>query len=304
MKLKPQPPVTRRPARSSRATRPRSGARPAGRQARRPGVPLRQRLSGRLPSIRRVLAGLGAAALGAGLVALLGGPWLRVHGVAWAGEHWTAGADLERAFDGVRGTSALAVDTRAIAERLERLPAVAEAEVSASLTGTVEAEIVERTPAFVWVARGHRFIGASDGTVFAVVDDPDALPDELAAIPTVTDERFAARLVSIGDVIGPEILDVALRLSALDPATLGSGTAAIDVLLDDDYGFRLVAPDPGWEIALGVYGLDPNESAAEAEARLERQVTAVRTLFAERPEADIGWVDVRNPGKVYFRAKG
>jgi hypothetical protein len=53
-----------------------------------------------------------------------------------------------------------------------------------------------------------------------------------------------------------------------------------------------------------VYGLDPRETAAEADARLERQVTAVRTLFASRPEAEIGWVDVRNPGKVYFRAKG
>ncbi len=33
-------------------------------------------------------------------------------------------------------------------------------------------------------------------------------------------------------------------------------------------------------------------------------MTAVRTLFAEEPEDGIGWVDVRNPGKVYFRAKG
>jgi len=53
-----------------------------------------------------------------------------------------------------------------------------------------------------------------------------------------------------------------------------------------------------------VYGLDPRETAAAASARLERQVTAVRTLFASRDETEIGWVDVRNPGKVYFRAKG
>ena len=57
-------------------------------------------------------------------------------------------------------------------------------------------------------------------------------------------------------------------------------------------------------MALGVYGTDPRETSAEAAARLESQVTAVRTLFASRPEAGIGWVDVRNPGKVYFRAKG
>ena len=74
--------------------------------------------------------------------------------------------------------------------------------------------------------------------------------------------------------------------------------------LDDEYGFRLASDQPAWEVALGVYGLDPRETAADADARLERQVTAVRTLFATRPEAEIGWVDVRNPGKVYFRAKG
>jgi hypothetical protein len=76
------------------------------------------------------------------------------------------------------------------------------------------------------------------------------------------------------------------------------------VRLDDEYGFRLVAADQGWEAALGVFGLDPRETVAEAEERLERQVAAVRTLFAEHDESTLGWVDVRNPGKVYFRAKG
>ena len=74
--------------------------------------------------------------------------------------------------------------------------------------------------------------------------------------------------------------------------------------VDDEYGFRLASSDPAWEIALGVYGVDPTETREEMDARIERQITAVRTLFASRPEAEIGWVDVRNPGKVYFRAKG
>jgi hypothetical protein len=30
----------------------------------------------------------------------------------------------------------------------------------------------------------------------------------------------------------------------------------------------------------------------------------VRTLFSQEAEDGIGWVDARNPGKVYFRAKG
>ena len=98
MKLKPQPkPVRRRPTRASRA---RAAARGRGKGARRPGVPFRQRMSGRLPSIRRVLAGLGAVACAAALVALLTGPWLRVTEVTWAGEHFTPTRDLERLLSG------------------------------------------------------------------------------------------------------------------------------------------------------------------------------------------------------------
>jgi hypothetical protein len=105
-------------------------------------------------------------------------------------------------------------------------------------------------------------------------------------------------------VIPDDVLATALRLVAIDPATFGSSAERLSVQIDDEFGFRLVSAAPAWEIALGVYGLDPNETAAEAAARLERQVTAIRTLFASHPESGIGWVDVRNPGKVYFRAKG
>jgi cell division septal protein FtsQ len=303
VKLKPQPRPTRRPPRTT--TRPaRRGARPAGRQARRPGTPLRRRLAGRLPSIRRVLAGVGAVALAAGLTALLNGPWLRVSQVTWAGEHWTGGEELASALAPARGASVLAVDTAALAERLRRLPSVADATVTASLTGSIEATVVEREAAFAWHARSTRFLGAADGTIFAAIGDDAPIPDELAAIPVIHDARFAARLVSVGDVIPAEILETAMRLVSMDPAALGSRAERLSVGLDDEYGFRLASADPAWEVALGVYGLDPTETAAEAAARLERQVTAVRTLFAAEPEAEIDWVDVRNPGKVYFRAKG
>jgi hypothetical protein len=123
-------------------------------------------------------------------------------------------------------------------------------------------------------------------------------------MPRVIDERTVARLMTVGDRIEDDLLDTALRLAALDPAALGSQARELGVRLDDEFGFRLVAADQGWELALGPSGIDPTESAADVAARLERQVTAVRTLFASRAEAEIGWVDARNPGKVYFRAKG
>ena len=122
--------------------------------------------------------------------------------------------------------------------------------------------------------------------------------------PHISDGRFAARLITVGDVIPTALLHTAIRVAAIDPAALGSAATDVSIALDDEYGFQLVSSQPGWSMALGIYGLDPRETTAEADARLERQITAVRTLFASEVEADIGWVDVRNPGKVYFRAKG
>ena len=300
MKLKSQHrPQPRRPARTARGAAPaRNGAKPRGRQARRPRISLRQRIGGRLPSIRRVLAGLGAVAAAVGLVALLSGPWLRVSEVTWAGEQFTAGRDLERLLDRERGTSVLAVDTRSLRERLERLPAVAQATVTASLPGRVDVTLVEREVAFVWETSSARLLGANDGILFAALAADAVLEPEMAGLPRIADERAASRLMTAGDRIPEAILRTALRLASLDPAALGSDADLLNVQLDDEFGFGLVASEPGWEIAFGVYGTDPNETAADATARLERQVTAVRTLFATRAEAEIGWVDARNPGKV------
>lgn len=304
MKLKPQirslPRRVPRPGRGASASR--NPAKPQrGRGARRPGTPLRLRIGRRVPSVRRILAGLGAAAVVAGLIALLGGPWLRVTDVTWAGDRFTPSEDLERLLDDQRGTSVLAIDTRSLGERLERLPAVADARVTASLPGHVDVTIVEHEAAFVWQTSWARLLGAADGTLFAVVADTAELD---TALPVVSDERSMSRLMRSGDVIPEAILATALRLNELDPAALGSDAERLTVRIDDEFGFGLVAAAPGWEVALGAYGMDPTESAADASARLERQVTAVRTLFATRPEAGIGWVDARNPGKVYFRAKG
>jgi hypothetical protein len=254
--------------------------------------------------MRRVLAGVGAVAVAAGLVALLSGPWLRVTDVSWSGETFTAPRDLERVIGGRQGANLLALDTRALRDQLAALPAVAEATVNATLPGRLDVTIEEREVAFVWETSSARLLGAADGTVFAALRRDEALAPELATMPRVIDERTIARLITIGDRIPDDLLRTALQLAGLDPAALGSQATALGVRLDDEFGFRLVAADQGWELALGPSGIDPTESAADAAARLERQVTAVRTLFASRSEAEIGWVDARNPGKVYFRAKG
>ncbi len=304
MKLKAQPPRPQRVTRAAATARRRPGSRPRGRGARRPTVSLRRRLSGRMPSIRRAIAALGAIAAALALVALLNGPWMRVSEVAWAGDHFTDANDLEDLLVQQRGLSVLAVDTAALRDRVESIPAVASAEVSASLTGQVHASVVEREVAFVWRTTSARLLGSSDGTIFAALGRDEEIPANLRATPVISDERYVARVITVGDQLPTGLLDAAMRIMAVDPAALGSDAGQLSVVIDDEFGFRLTADDPGWELALGVYGIDPRETTAEAITRLERQVTAVRTLFAAESEGEIGWVDVRNPGKVYFRAKG
>lgn len=304
MKLRPQP----RPRRATRHSRGgRAPVRPLARRSRgasRPGVSLLRRIGARLPSLGRSLALLATIASAAALVALFEGPWLRVTEVAFAGNEHTDAEVVNEILDAQLGTSLLAVQGREVAAALEDLPAVARAEVTAVTSGRLEARLIEHEPAFVWQTRSRRFLGAADGTIFASFGHGETLPAGLEEVPLVRDERWAGRLIRVGDVLPEPMVATALMVVAVDPAALGSSSADLSLRLDDVFGFRLVSGDRQWEIALGTYGSDGSRSATEAAAQLDRQVAAVRTLFAQRPEADIGWVDVRNPGKVYFRAKG
>jgi cell division septal protein FtsQ len=305
MKLKPQPRAPKPRSMRGARTRPRTAAsRGAGRQARRPGTPLRRRVGARLPSIRRLIAAVGAVATAAVLVALLNGPWMRVTEVGWAGERYTDADDLRDTLETQRGSSLLTVDTEALRDEIERLPAVDRASVTAGIGGRLEATVVEREVAFVWATPVWEFLGAADGTLFAREAVDRALDAATERLPRIDDKRSATSLLAVGDRIPEALLRTAVRVAALDPALLGSGESRLSVQIDDEFGIRLLASDEGWEVALGVYGIDPRETAAQADDRLDRQVAAVRTLFATHPVEEVGWVDVRNPGKVYFRAKG
>jgi hypothetical protein len=308
MKLKPQPRPSAATGHGKRTTRPRAarrGAKPArGRMARRPGPSMRSRLARRLPPIRRVLAALGAGATASILVVILNGPWLRVADVGWAGDHYTDVDDLATVLGQTRGVSLLAVDTTALAATLERLPAVADASVDALLPGRVEATVVEHTPSFVWRTSSARLLGAADGTLFAALPLDGPLGEPLSGLPVIDDQRRRARLITVGDEIPDGFVEVARRLATIDSAELGSSATAMTVRLDDTFGFQLVAGSPGWRIAFGFYDADPDDPVTDLGGRVEDQVTAVRTLFATEPETGIEWVDTRNPGKVYFRAKG
>ncbi|MFN2483737.1 MAG: cell division protein FtsQ/DivIB [Candidatus Limnocylindria bacterium] len=272
------------------------------RQARRPGRPVRARISSRLPSAARAAA----ACLGIGLISLLGylmaGPLLVVDAVEWHGNRFTSDQTLERHLSVLEGASLLVIDTRAISGALAAMPGVADARVDATLPDRVSVTIFEEQPGLVWQTRRARFVATADGALVAELPVEAELPAELAALPVIDDGRSAAAGLTVGSFLPPDEVRTAERLSRLNPAVLGSVVSGVSVRIDDLYGFTILAPDEAWTAALGFYGREPGDDPATAGERLERQIAAVRTVFTSRPEATVVWLDARNPGKVYFRA--
>jgi cell division septal protein FtsQ len=263
-------------------------------------MPLRKRLRARLPSGGRVLAVLGFAVTVGGLVALINGPWLRVTAVAHDGLRYTPDAELDAILDGQRGTPLLGVDSEALRQQLMALPAVAGVKVELLLPGELRVSIHEKRSAFVWRTSAVKLVGAADGTIIAELPLVGELEDDLAKLPHIQDERLASRGLTVGDVLPAAERRVAMRLVALDPEVIGSRARQLTLRLDDQFGFLLTSSGPPWDAALGFYELDPREDQAAADARLEEQLAAIRTLFATRREVAVSWLDARNPGKVYW----
>lgn len=278
-----------------------AAARRRGRHARPPAGPAARRFFGRPPLGRRLLAIVLLAAFAGGGLTLVRGPWLRVERVVYAGQRYTPSAELEAIVAPLRGTSLLTVDSEALSQALAGLPAVASAQVSAHLPTGLAVTVEEKAATFIWQTVNRRLLGAADGSLFAAMDPAAEAPADLAGLPVVVDERTASAALAIGDTINLEELRMATRMLALDPTIIGSEGTSYSVRIADQEGLVLVSAVPAWQAAFGVYGLDPTETVASNDERFDQQVAAVRTLFATTRELNVSWVDVRNPGKVYWR---
>jgi cell division septal protein FtsQ len=254
-----------------------------------------------MPAPGRIAAGLLGALLVGGLLALINGPWLRVASVVWAGERYTTSNQLQRALASLDGAALLTIDASALAAELQQLPAVSHATVEAVIPDTVRVRIVEKVAAFIWQTSAVRLIGVADGTLIGQVALRAELSDDMAALPLVDDRRVESRNIIVGDRIDASTLAAALRLSAVEPAQLGSTAAHLDVRLTDDDGFLLVSEQPAWQADFGIYPEADSDPSGTLDERVEAQVAAVRTLFAFEGEPKISWVDARDPRRVYWR---
>lgn len=272
----------------------------AGGHARRPATPLRHRVGRRLPSRGRLLALVAFAAAVAGLVTLVNGPWLRVSSVAHAGARYTPPGELDEIVASYRGVPLLTLDTDAVLARVRAIPSVADARVETAIPGTLRVTIQEKKPAFIWHTSLAQLVAAGDGAIIDSHATSEVLSGELAQLPVVTDRRPLSRIPRVGEALPPGEVRMAKRLLDLDPRVIGSHARTLTVTVDDEYGFMVESTSPSWQAALGFYQVDPAEDAAAADARLDGQLAAIRTLFAQRRESAVSWLDARNPGKVYW----
>ena len=172
--------------------------------------------------------------------------------------------------------------------------------------GTVHVTLVEGGAVAVWRTSAASLLLAEDGTVVGV-QSRDATPTgaDRRRCRAIDDQRDASHDLVVGDA-DPRRTSWTPRciLAALPGPRLGSASPTVTVAVDPTYGFVLSAPAAGWQAAFGFYGLDPTDTPEVVAARIESQTSAVRTLFSLHPEAGVAWLDARNPGRVYFRARG
>jgi cell division septal protein FtsQ len=235
---------------------------------------------------------------------LVTGPWLQVRAVSYAGADWTGKDELDAITGPMVGRSLLLIDGAATAEALGSLPGVRTAAVDVGLFGQVHVALVEGDAVAVWRTSAAQLLVAEDGTIVGVQSLDAVITGAHADLPRVTDERETSHDLSVGDQVPQHEVDAARLLADLAPAELGSAGSQLAIAIDGTYGFVLSSPQAGWSAAFGYYGLNPADTPEAVAARLESQASGIRTLFAARPEASVAWIDIRNPGRVYFRARG
>ncbi len=279
-----------------RRGRPTNGAKPPG-----PAQPRRRR---RRVNWTRITAATLCAVLVAGGAWLIGGPSLRIRAVTYTGADWTERAALDVVTEPMIGRSALLVDATAISTALGALPGVETATVDIGLFGQVRVALVEGDAVAVWRTDAAQLLVAEDGTVVGTQSRDATVQAAYADMPFVEDQREASGDLWIGDQLLMAEVEAALALGDLPATRLGSASSVLRISLDPTYGFILSSPQAGWQAAMGYYGTSPTDTRATIRARLSEQASAIRTLFTDHPEAGVAWIDARNPGRVYFRARG
>jgi len=231
-------------------------------------------------SPRRALAALAMLATAGLIWGAVASPVFGVKAVEVEGAVLTGDDAVRAALDlPTPAPNAFTLATDVLRERLLALPAVADAEVSVGLPGTLRVRIVEREPVLAWRRAGALLLADRRGRIVA-----DAAADGAAAaaaaegLPLVADRRTSGELPAVGGRLDALDLDVATRLLPLVPADLGSAAPALLVGVDERDGWTLTptVEDP-WTAVFGFYG-----SEIRGPEMIPEQVRLLRSLLAGR----------------------
>lgn len=195
------------------------------------------------------------------------------------------GDDLFQSLD-LDGWNIFWLDPEEIRAHLLALPWVEEATVRVGLPATVDIDLVELTPAAVWVTNVGNYWLATNGAALpiATVQEESALPE--LALPQIVDSLQEARVIGDGPLaIDPQVLTSALTLMEAMPELEG------EVRYNHAIGLNFPLPDP----AVWVYWGD----GFDMESKLDN-LAATRELVrhAEKP-AQI--LDIRFVDRPYVR---
>ena len=153
------------------------------------------------------------------------------------------------------------IGTGDLERRIEQLPAIRAASVTATLPGTIKVDVEERRPMFVWRTQTDAWLVDGDGLLFAPASLVD--PAELGSgatgthLPIVEDQRSDSPM-TLRSVVPPMDLDVVRLLLTVTPDMVRSAAPELFLRLDDADGYVLDAPG-AWQAVFGPYtqGLRP-----------------------------------------------
>lgn len=173
------------------------------------------------------------------------------------------------------------IATNDLEARIETLPAVRDATVTATLPDQVVVRVEERTPMLVWRAGTDAWLVDRDGLLFAPAGALTAADLGTgatgSALPAVDDRRSGEPL-TLGSTVAPLDLDVVRVLLTVTPAMLRSEAPELYLSMDDTDGYVLEAPG-AWRAVFGPYTpvLRPPDI-------IPRQVQCLDALLAGREE--------------------
>ncbi len=220
----------------------------------------------------------GSVAVLAGAVAVALSPLLDVDVVEIAGTTEVTVAEVRAASGVEAGDQLVLVDRAGVAERVERVPWVADASVTRSWPGTIVITVVERTAAAGFVgAHGRLVLVDVEGRILDVVAAEEAGPR-----PVVISGLESPG--APGEVVAPEAGTPLQVATALPPEVAGRvGEVAVEEDGDLTLLLEPVGDEPGPRVLLG----DGD--------RLEQKVASLATLLARVDLAGVVSIDLEVP---------